>query len=220
MHSTLNAERPTLNLPMTSTGPSEHAPRGSHTCTAWLLFAPPFTFAALRWWTRLQAELEPASWQPLRAADAPDAAAANLLWQASLPFALTLAALTLAGLILWVALRRFGWRRVRPVAVFLWVFLWLGAVAAAGGQHLNRAARQALPPQTASVLQARAQAPTERGVGGAEVLLRLPGFDAPQSVLLELAQVGALPPGTRVQLALARGRFGGHYVTGWQLAPP
>ncbi len=209
---------------MTRTGtdvspPRGHPPDARATRSAWLLFAPPFAFAALRWWVRWRTEQDPASWQRLRPAAAAEAASGSLLWQASQPFALTLLALALLALILWAALRRFGWRRLRPVLAVVWVAVWLTAAGATGWQHLNRAVRAALPAQTATVLQARARPPTERGPGGAEVLLRVPGFDAPQSVLLEQAEVGALPAGTRVQLSLARGRFTGQYVTGWRPAP-
>lgn len=183
---------------------------------AWLLFAPPLAFAALRWWTRLQADQDLGSWQRLRPADAAQAAPGSLLWQASQPFVLGLLALALSALILWLALRRFGWRRVRPVVAACWAGLWIAAIGATGWQHLNRATRQPLPSQAATVLQARAQPPTARGPGGAEVLLRAPGFDAPQSVLLEQAEAAALPAGAQLRLDLARGRFGGHYVTGWR----
>ncbi len=209
---------------MTGAGTDAPAPRGGApdagaTRTAWLLFAPPFGFAALRWWTRVRAGQEPGSWQRLRPADVAEAASGSLLWQASQPFVLALLALALAALLLWLAVRRVGWARVRPLAAGAWIALWLAAAAATGAQHVNRAARQALPAQIATVLQARAQAPTGRGPGGAEVLLRVPGFEAPQSVLLELAEAAALPAGSQLRLALARGRFGGHYVTGWQPAP-
>lgn len=187
---------------------------------AWLLFAPLLAFAALRWWTRLQTDQDLGSWQRLRPADAAQAAPGSLLWQASWPFVLTASVLLLVALVVWLALRRFGWRRVRPVAAACWAGLWLAAIGATGCQHLNRTARQPLPPQTATVLQARTQPPTARGPGGAEVLLRMPGFEAPQGVLLEQADVAALPPGTRLQLALARGRLGGRYVTGWHVAQP
>lgn len=207
---------------MTSTGASDPTPRHGHgqaTRTAWLLFAPPFVVVALRMWTRAQAEQDAGAWQPLRAAADSAAKPGSLLWQASQPFVFTLLALVLLALIGWALLRRFGWRRLRPLAAGAWVAVWTLAAAALLAQHANRFARQPLPAQTATVLQARAQAPTERGPGGAEALLRVPGFAAPQSVLLEDASVAQLPAGTRVQLALARGRLAGHYVTGWRLAP-
>ena len=188
--------------------------------TAWLLFAPPFAAVALRWWLNARSELDPTPWQALRAASELAATPGQLMWQASQPFLFTVGALALIALAARVLVRRFGWRRVQPFAAVLWIALWLAVAAAVGLQHLNRAASQALPAQIATVLQVRAQPPSERGPGGAEVLLLLPGFDAPQSVLLEQANASALPPGTRLQLALARGRFGDRYVTGWQVVQP
>lgn len=191
----------------------------SRTAVAWLLFAPPLAALGLRWWLRTRAELDPTPWQALRAAGDAPLEPGQLLWQASQPFLITAAALALLALGAWALVRRLGWRRARPIGVVAWIALWVALGAAAGLQHVNRVAQQALPAQTATVLQARARPPTERGPGGAELLLRLPGFDAPQGVLLEQADAAVLLPGTRLQLALARGCFGGHYVTGWRLAP-
>jgi hypothetical protein len=191
----------------------------NRTAVAWLLFAPPLAALGLRWWLRTRAELDPTPWQALRAAGDAALEPGQLLWQASQPFLITTAALALLALGAWALVRRLGWRRVQPVAVLAWLLLWIGVAGAAGLQYVNRVAQQALPAQTATVLQARARPPTERGPGGAELLLRLPSFDAPQSVLLEQADAAVLPPGTRLQLALARGRFSGHYVTGWRPAP-
>lgn len=187
---------------------------------AWLLFAPPVAALALRWWLRTRAGLDPAPWQALRAAGEQALTPGQLMWQASQPLLIAVGALVLPAALAWALVRRFGWRRVQPAAAVAWVVLWIAVAGAAGLQHLNRLAGQPLPAQLATVLQARAQPPSERGPGGAEVLLRIPGFDAPQSVLLEQAEASVLPPGTRLQLALARGRFSGRYVTGWRPAPP
>ncbi|HRN77111.1 hypothetical protein [Ottowia sp.] len=199
--------------------PAGGVPAAGGTRTAWLLFAPPLAALGLRWWLRARAELDPSSWQALRAAGDAPLESGLLLWQASQPFLIAVTVLALLVLGTWVLVRRFGWRRVRPVAAAAWIVLWAALAGAAGLQHVNRVAQQALPVQTATVLQVRPQPPSERGPGGAEVLLRLPGFEVPQSVLLELADAAALPPGSRLQLALARGRFDGDYVIGWRPAP-
>ncbi len=186
---------------------------------AWLLFAPPCTVAALLWVLTTLAEKDPASLQLLSAAPPPSGGAASLMLQASLPFVLAVLMLALLALVAWWSWRRFGGARVLRVAAVLWVLLWAGAATAVAYRYLDRAGRQALPALTATVLQASEQPPTTRGVGGARALLRVPGFDVPQRVLLEEANAARLGTGTPVTLSLARGRFGSLYVTGWQIGP-
>ena len=184
----------------------------------WGLFAPPFVVAALHWWLTTLSEKDPTPLQALSPAGAPAGGTGSLLLQASLPFLVTVAVLALLLLAAWWSWRRFGRARMAPAAAGLWLLLWSAAAVAVGYRYLDRTDRQALPECTASVLQASEQAASARGPGGAKVLLRVQGFEVPQSVLLEEADAARLPAGAAVNLSLARGRFGKVYVTGWRLA--
>ena len=182
-----------------------------------VLFAPPITAAALHWLLDSLAEKESVSLQALVAAAPPTGGPTSLMLQASLPFlgvALGLALLSLMARWVW---RRFGPAWAIRAGVVLWILLWSGVALALGYRHLDRSQRQPLPELAATVLQASAQAPSTRGVGGARVLVRVPGFDVPQRTLLESADAASLPVGASVALAVERGRFGGIYVTGWSV---
>ncbi len=198
-------------------GGASPAPDRRASRVAWWLFAPPFAAAALHWWLTTLAEKEPTSLQPLAAAAAPGGGPASLLWQASWPFLLAmgvLALLVLAGRWSW---RRFGGARVMRVSALLWLLIWVAAAMAIGYRFVDRTSRQTLPEASATVLNARAQEASARGVGGAQALLRVQGFELPQRVLLEEADAAKLPAGTLVSLMLVRGRFGTIYVTGWRI---
>ncbi|MGB3069189.1 MAG: hypothetical protein WBC18_11600 [Ottowia sp.] len=184
--------------------------------TTWLLFAPPFAVAALHWWLTTLSEKDPAPLQVLSAAAAPVGGPGSLLWQASLPFIQAVVALALLVLAARWSWRRFGRARMISVAAGLWLALWACAAGAVSYRYLDRTGRQALPGRGATVLQASEQPASARSVGGAKVLLRVQGFEVPQSVLLEGAEATRLPAGTPVDLSLARGRFGQVYVTGWK----
>lgn len=199
---------------------------------AWLLFAPPFLATALHFVLGTLAERWP-SMQPLVRASAAgdgrtalDEATAQLLWQASAPVLAVLGGLLLAALLAWAVLRTWGWRRVRPWATRAWVLAWVLAAAGLLLAHANRAALQPAETVLATVLQARPQASSDRGPGGALTLLTLAGEAQPRRVLLEGADPGALRPGQTLTLQHARGRFWGDYVTGSDaplaqpLAPP
>lgn len=187
---------------------------------AWWLFAPPFAVAALRWWLTTLAEKDTTPLQLLTAASAPAGGPVGLLWQASWPFLLALGVLTLLVLAARWSWRRFGGARVIRVAAVLWLLMWAGSALAVAYRHIDRTNRQALPEASATVLNARAQEASARGVGGAQALLRVQGLEAPQRVLLEEADAARLPAGTPVTLSLARGRFGSTYVTGWKIEAP
>jgi hypothetical protein len=187
---------------------------------AWLAFAPPIAVLLLRYLLATWTETLPDA-QPLGAVQAlgdgnatPDADVGAVMWQASLPALLTLAAAAVLLLALWLAVRVWGWRRVAPRLLALWVAVCAAAAAALALQYVNRAAMQPLPPAAATVVQARPYPSTERGPGGAMTVLALPGDPAPRRVLLQGADPRALPPGYRLNLQLAQGRFWGQYVTG------
>lgn len=201
-------------------GGASQAPDRRVSRVAWWLFAPPFVVAALQWWLITLAEKDPTPLQPLAAAAAPTGGAGSLLWQASLPFLAVLLVLALLVLVARWSWRRFGGARVIPVAAVLWLMMWAGAALAVGYRHIDRTNRQALPERMATVLNARAQEASPRGVGGAQALLRVSGLEVPQRVLLEEADAARLPAGTPVTLSLARGRFGSIYVTGWKIEAP
>lgn len=184
----------------------------------WWLFAPPFAVAALHWWLTTLSEKDPAPLQALSPTGAPTGGAGSLLLQASLPFLATVAVLALLLLAAGWSWRRFGRARMVPAAAGLWLLLWSAAAVAVGYRYIDRTDRQALPERVATVLQASEQPASARGPGGAKVLLRVQGFEVPQSVLLEDADAARLPAGIPVNLSLARGRFGKVYVTGWHLA--
>ncbi len=182
------------------------------TLTAWLAFAPPLAVLLLRYLFTTWAESLPPA-QPLHAAQALDDIDA-LMWQAALPVLIAITAAAALGLALYLAAHAWGWRRVAPWLLGLWLAV---CAAAAGGlalQYANRAALQPLSAVTATVVQARPQPASARGPGGALALLTLPGDTAPRRVLLEGADARALPPGRPLRLQRARGRWWGEYVTG------
>jgi hypothetical protein len=189
------------------------------TRTAWLVFAPPFAVLLLRFWLQTLAEQWPSA-QPLQAAPVVDDAAAlahatgAVMWQAARPVVLALALASVLLLALWLAVRAWGWRRTTPWLLRLWLLACALAAAGLGLSHFNRAALQPLPEVVATVVQARPQASSERGPGGALTVLTLPGDTAPRRTLLEGADARALPPGRPLRLARARGRLWGDYVTG------
>lgn len=188
---------------------------------AWLIFAPPFAAAGLQWWLTTLSQKDTTPLQALKAANAPgEAGTGSLMLQASEPFLWALAVVVGTVLVARWSWRRFGGAKVVRVASILWVLLWAVAALAIAYLYLNRSGREAIAPRTATVLQARPQPASPRGVGGAVVLARVPELEAPQSVLLEEADADRLPPGTPVTLSLAKGKFSGLYVTDWRIQAP
>jgi hypothetical protein len=192
-----------------------------------LAFGPPLVvLGLLRFWLNTLAERWPSA-QPFTAVTmlgngqlAPDDSIGVLMWQASWPVLLTLALIGVAIALLVVTVRKWGWPKVRPWAAALWLIGWSLGASALALNHLNRAALQALPEVTATVVQARPQPTTERGPGGALTVLTLPDApQAPRRVLLEGADPRALRPGTPLRLQRAQGRFWGEYVTGSNALP-
>ncbi|MET4579003.1 hypothetical protein [Ottowia thiooxydans] len=189
--------------------------------SAWLLFAPPFAAAGLQWWLGTLSQKDTTPLQALKAANSPgEGSVRSLMLQASEPFLWALAGVVLTVLIARWSWRRFGSAKVVRVSSCLWILLWAAAALAIVYLYLNRSGREAIPARTATVLQARPQQASERGVGGAVVLVRVPELAAPQSVLLEEADPGRMPPGTPVTLSLAKGKFSGLYVTDWRIEAP
>lgn len=153
-----------------------------------------------------------ASLQALRPATLVDSAG-QALWVAARPFVLTVlgAAALIASARL--ALRRWGWPRLRPWALALWLLLCLGAAAALAASHANRAGRQPLPEQTATVLLAGQVAPSARGPGGAEVYVQPPDGAAPLRLHAPGQRASDLPAGTPVRLHVQAGRWWGRWAT-------
>jgi hypothetical protein len=224
------------------TGTADVNPERARTRTVWLVFAPLFAVLLLRFVLGTWAESLPDA-QPLRAVHAlDDADVGAVMWQAVLPVLLTLAAAAALLLMLWSSVRVWGWRRVAPRLLALWLAACAAAAVALALQYLNRAALQPLPEVTATVVQARPYPSSERGPGGAMTVLMLPhaaemrpprslashgalppeeaappwerpGGGALRRALLRGADARALPPGHALRLSLARGRFWGEYVT-------
>jgi hypothetical protein len=212
---------------MTTDSPTPTTAPPASTRDALLAFGPPLAvLGLLRYWLDTLAERWHAA-QPLRDVTvlgngqlAPDESIGVLMWQASWPALLTVVLMGVAIALLVASVRQWGWPGVKPWAAALWLIGWSMAASVLALHHLNRAALQPLPEVTATVMQARPQPTTERGLGGALTVLTLP--DAPQTprrVLLEGADPRALRPGTPLRLQRAQGRFWGEYVTGSN-APP
>ncbi|MDO5288276.1 MAG: hypothetical protein Q4F13_01390, partial [Pseudomonadota bacterium] len=98
----------------------------------------------------------------------------------------------------------------------LWLLLWLALAAALVASHLNRAGRQPLPAQTATVLLAGQVAPSARGPGGAQVYLQLPGEAAPLRLYVPGQPASAFAAGSQPRLHAQAGRWWGRWAT---LAP-
>lgn len=187
--------------------------------TAWLLFAPPAFMVALRWLLQLADDRQSAAPALSLAPVSTTAGILDLLW----PVAVVLAILLAAGLVI----RRLGWRRVMPALGVVWLLLWLAGSGAMLQRHLNRQglflqgmSASAPAPVNARVTAATFKPPSLRGLGGTELVLQVAGLEIPQRLLIDDASAKPLKPGDTLALQLAPGRFGGVFVTGWQLLPP
>ena len=183
--------------------------------TAWWLFAPPALLAALRAWQQWQAERAPlpAAW-PLTPLPPPQATALDLFLPALVGLALV--ALLAAGL-WWLARRGHG-RGVRAGLLGAWVLACLGGAGALLLRTHNLQNLQAQPPVQAQVLGSRILAPSARGPGGTQLVLRIDTLEPLQQVLIDDPQAAQWRPGQRLALQWARGRYSGWFVTGWQAA--
>jgi len=187
---------------------------------AWLWFGPLVVAGLLRFWLDTRAEslpdIEPIVAAPyVQAAAGHDAAALRaLIWQASQPFLMALAALAVVVVLAWVAVRRWGWRRAGWAATGLWCVMCAGAALALAARHVNRAGLAPLPPVTATVIAAQPYPSTDTRPGGALVWLQPPDAGTPWRVRLQEADFRAMPKGARITLQRARGALWGLYLTG------
>jgi len=190
---------------------------------AWLWFGPLIVLALLQFWLATRTEALP-SVQPIviapyvQTAAGRDAAAVRaLMWQASQPFLMTVAALVVVIFIAWCAIRRWGWRRVGIVATGLWCVICAGAAAVLVARYVNHAGLAPLPPVTANVIAAQPYPSTDSAPGGALTWLQPPGAEGKDGALwrvkIEGADFQAMPAGTRVTLQRARGALWGMYLT-------
>ncbi len=180
-----------------------------------LLLAPPLLLAGVR--MVLQEATDRASsvaaWS-LTPVSAPSGWL-DLIW----PALAVVALLALPGLVLIRLSVRLGWRRLRPAALLLWVAAWLAGSGALIERHLNQQTLQAQPSVVAVVLGRQIKPASARGVGGVVLFLQVPALTEAQRVLIDDLRLQQILPGARLQLTLARGRWHGLFVTGWQSVP-
>ena len=132
-------------------------------------------------------------------------------WMAARPLVWALSAFAGVVAVSYLALRRWGWARVRPWALVSWVLFCIGTGVWLIASELNRVGRQPLAEQTATVLLARAVAPSQRGPGGTEVYFELPGSSEPMRLLAEGQPTQAFVPGSTPALHLEAGRWWGRW---------
>jgi hypothetical protein len=190
----------------------------THQRTAWLLFAPPAVLVGLRWLLQLFTDRQPGPPALALLPVATPSGLLDLLW----PMAVALGLLAASALLI----SRLGWHRVMPVAAGLWLLLWLGGSAALLQRQLNEQGLflrgvtvSGSASVTVRVLASQLKPPSLRGVGGTELVLQVPGLDAPQRLLIDEPQAVPIKSGDMLALQLARGRFTGLFVTDWQRAP-
>lgn len=180
---------------------------------AWAV-APPLAVLLLRTLLTAQADVDADSLQRLKVATMVSAPG-EAIWAAARPFVFTLVALAVLGAALFFggrrALRRHGWPHLRPWAVGAWLLLWLAAGSWLLAAHLNRAGRQPLADQDATVLLVGAVAPSTRGPGGAEVYVQLPGQPQPLHLFAPEQPAQAFPVGSTVRLHTEAGRWWGRW---------
>lgn len=190
--------------------------------TAWLLFAPPAVTVGLNWVLARLTERQPGTPAlPLVPVSVPSGVM-DLVW----PVVVAVIVLMVAVLLM----RRLGWRRVMPVIGVFWLLLWLGGSAALLHRHLNE---QGLFLHDATALGTSAPGPVSvnaqvlsslfipaslRSMGGTELVLQVPGLNAPYRLLLEDPEATQIKAGDTLALQFSPGRFSGLFVTDWQVA--
>jgi hypothetical protein len=194
--------------------------------TAWLLFGPLAVMAGTRWILQSISDRQSATPAPQLVPVATTSGVLDLLW----PVAVVLALLLAAGL----ALSRIGWRRCLPVLSGAWLLLCLYGSVAMLQRHLNReglflqdglvvqegaTVSAGAAPVMARVVASQFKKPSQRSLGGTELVLQLPGLDIPQRLLINDPQAEPLKSGDALALQLVPGRFSGLFVTGWQALP-
>lgn len=190
--------------------------------TAWLLFAPPAFMLALRWLLQLLEDRQVAAPALPLVPVGTTSGLLDLLW----PAGLALAMLAAAG---WLV-RRLGWWRIAPLAGAAWLALWLVGSGALLQRHLNHQglllqgmSAGAAASVTAQVIANPFKRPSLRSLGGANLVLQVPGLEVPHRLLIDDPEAVRLKPGDSLALQLAPGRFNGQFVTGWRRvssAPP
>lgn len=181
-----------------------------------LVVGPPVVLAGVRAWLE---------WQDGRSPSIPAFAIAPLptstsLWALFLPWLFAALALVLLAVLLQLWWRRGGSRSVQRALLALWVLLWLGGAGALIVSHANTAQLAPLPAADAHVLGLRPLLPSVRQVGGSEVVLQVAALAGPQRVRIYDEEAALWQPGQRLRVALANGRFYGHYLTGWNVLEP
>lgn len=182
---------------------------------AWYLFAPPAFLAGLRWLLQ---------WQEGRSTSGPVLplspfagvqSVSGMLWSLATP----LLAILLLVLAVWWARRRWGWAKVQPLLLVLWVLVCLAGAAALLWRQHNLQGLRPLPPVQAQVLGSRYKKPNARSLGGTELVLRVATLEGLQQVLIDDPQAAQWQAGQALQLQWAQGRYSGWFVTGWQALP-
>ena len=199
-----------MSAPPDDDAARQSAERARSARMAWLAFGPLVALMLLHFWLKTEAENLP-SVQPLRCGLQIDSGGPWWLW----PFAVPLLVIVALIAALALAVRAWGWRRVAPRLAIPWLALCALAAAGLAWDYLNLAGLQPLPQAEATVTQSRPQPATERGPGGAMAIFQLAPGATVCMALLEGANARALPPGQRLRLQRARGRFSGEYVTGF-----
>lgn len=185
------------------------------TALAALVFGPPAVLAALRAWLAWQDGRHPPA-EAFALAPLPPPSLAALF----LPWVLGAVALLLCAALLALWWRRGGARAVRRLLGAAWALAWLAGVAGLWAAHANSGALQALPEGEARVLGLRARPATLHQEAGSELVLDVVGFAGPQRVRIAHAGPALWRPGERLRVRLARGRFYGLYLVGWEPQPP
>jgi hypothetical protein len=187
---------------------------------AWLWFGPLVALGLLHFWLDTRAEslpgIEPIVPAPyVQAAAGHDAAALRaLVWQASQPLLITLAALALIILLAWAVTRRWGLRRAGFAATGLWCVICTGLALVLAARYVNHAGLVPLPPVTATVIAVQSYPSTDTGSGGALAWLQPPDAGTPWRVRFQQADARAMPKGAHITLQRARGALWGLYLTG------
>ena len=191
---------------------------------AWLWFGPLVVLGLLRFWLSTRAEtlpdIEPiAVTHYVQTIAGHDAAAMRaLMWQASQPLLISVAALAVVILIAWRIVRRWGWRRAGIAATALWCVVCAGTALTLIARYVNHANLRLLPPVTATVIAAQPYPTSESGPGGALTWLQPPSTASadgtPWLVRIENADFQAMPAGTHITLQRAHGALWGMYLTG------
>lgn len=199
---------------MNSPAASPPSAAASWRTLVWVL-GPVVGVLLLRAYLQAQGELADTGLQRLRDATMVGSAG-QAFWLATRPFLLALLAGAATVLGLRWSLRRWGWARLSPWVLALWVALWLLWGAWLLASHLNRAHTHALTEQRVRVLLAREVMASKRHIDGVEVYFEPLSGGAPQRLLVEGQGLPAFAPDSQARLSGVQGRWWGRWA---QLAP-